>query len=561
MMRMEFRMFLAAALALCAGTAAFADLDARMKRVMALKGGIVSSMKVTYHAKSEPEGVDPLAAWRADAKENVKLDDAFVRVDFTLVPEEGCLIKCRAQLPLPGKWDGRMWGQGNSGRAGSLPDLNAYTAVSTAAVTTDLGTSEVIRSSRYSCWPDYVLKDFHWRATHLMTVYGKRIVEAFYGKAPFKSYFCGGSTGGRQAMSEALRFPEDYDGMYITLPDHNAAVNEIAHWHLWRLTHDDEGKLLFTADQMQLVSDCAVRYRSSTDPRPYAGRIIADARFDEAEIDGFLAMAAKECPELGQEDKIARLKAIYMPLSIDGKCWFNGFAPGTYLGKCMLRNGLISLSNYFGRHGMEAKRWKDVSWKMILEYMRDIAPEFNSSDVDLTAFRKRGGKIMMTLGWEDQTVSPAPILDYYEQVCRHDGGIERTREYFRLYCLPGCAHGGGVGRAMTGSPNTSGGRRLLIQWCEQAIAPEKLTFNWRAEKMVLPVSAYPGLFVFDDNGNWTLKTVKRGVTQIDKAARVTKVKGFGDFETDRTSCGDGGAASNLLFNSSMAVGDGARPDL
>ena len=81
--------------------------------------------------------------WRAEAKENIKLKDAFVRVDFALSPEKGSDIKCRAELPLPEKWDGRLWGQGNSGRAGFLPSLKGYVADGTAGVTTDLGTSSV----------------------------------------------------------------------------------------------------------------------------------------------------------------------------------------------------------------------------------------------------------------------------------------------------------------------------------------------------------------------------------------------------------------------------------
>ena len=121
---------LAATAVVFCSVAAFAaeGLEQRIARVMALKGGEVSSLKATLHTKADPEGKDPLAIWRAEAKEKVELKDAFVRIDFTLVPEKGCDIKCRAELPLPEKWDGRMWGQGNSGRAGSLPSLNWHAA-------------------------------------------------------------------------------------------------------------------------------------------------------------------------------------------------------------------------------------------------------------------------------------------------------------------------------------------------------------------------------------------------------------------------------------------------
>ena len=284
------------------------DLEARFARVRAVKDEMVTSLKVTFHTKADPEGKDPLAMWRAEAKENVKLKDAFVRVDFALSPEKGSDIKCRAELPLPGKWDGRMWGQGNSGRAGFIRSLQGYVAAGTAAVTTDLGTSSVVTKGAPPTdivWPAAIRRDFHWRATHLMTVYGKRIVKAFYGRPCDHAYFNGGSTGGRQGMSEAIRYPEDYDGIISILPDNNAAVSEIAIWHLGRQTHDANGKPLFTADEMQAVADAAVEYRAKSDPAPYAGSIVADGRFDEADIDGFLALAARKKPSLAVGDKIA----------------------------------------------------------------------------------------------------------------------------------------------------------------------------------------------------------------------------------------------------------------
>ena len=524
---MKCSCLLTATAAVFCSVAAFAadGLEPRIARVMALKGDSIASIKATLHTKADKEGKDPLATWRAEAKEKVVLKDAFVRVDFTLVPEKGSDIKCRAELPLPEKWDGRMWGQGNSGRAGSIRSLAGYVASGTAAVTTDLGTSAFAKGDRHAPWPACVLRDFHWRATHLMTVCGKRIVEAFYGRPPSKSYFAGGSTGGRQAMSEAIRFPDDYDGIYATLPDNNAAASEVAIWHLWRQTHDAEGRQLFTTNEMRTVADAAVRYRAATDPAPYAGRILADGRFNESEIDGFLALAAKECPSLSKGDKLARLKALYMPLVHEGKCYFNGFAPGTYHGWNMEWHGLVSIAQFLGENGVTDDSWKSFGWDLVDRYLSERAPEFNAASTDLSAFKARGGKIMMTLGWEDQTVPPGPILDYYEQVCGRDGGIDKTREYFRLFCLPGCAHGGGKGRATTGSPSGASVRKLLMDWREKGAAPKELVFKWRSANLDLPVAPYPGLYVKDADGKWSVKEAKRGILPVDGSVRTTAKAG------------------------------------
>ena len=501
------------------------SIESRFARVKALAGGEMKSIEVALQTKADKEGKDILAIWRAEAKETVALTGAFVRVDFTLSPEPGSDIKCRAGLPLPEKWDGRLWGQGNSGRAGSVRSLNHYVAAGTAAVTTDLGTSAVAGSGAPATdivWPAPILRDFHWRATHLMTVHGKRIVEAFYGKPPKKSYFAGGSTGGRQAMSEAIRFPDDYDGFLVSLPDNNAAANEIAHWHLWRQTHDTEGRSLFTTNEMRVVANAAVEYKAASDPAPYAGNVLADARFDEREIDGFLAHAAKKCPSLADGDKIARLKSLYTPLVYGGKCYFNGFAPGSYLGRNMEWFGLVSLRFYMVEKGKPSTRWRDVGWEDIDGYLRDVAPEFNAASPDLDAFKARGGKIIMSTGWEDQTVPPAPIVDYYERVCERYGGLEKTVEWFRLFCIPGCAHGGGKGRAITGSPNGAKVRKLLTDWHEKGIAPKMLDTKGKAKRLPMPIAVYPGLYVKDASGKWQMRQLKRGVPRIDDDSLVTR---------------------------------------
>lgn len=497
----------------------------------AAEDGICTVTAAQLLSKADPEGKDPLEMWRAEAKETVTVTDAFVRIDFTLSPEKGSCIKCRAELSLPEKWDGRFWGQGNSGRAGSLPSLAGYIAENTAVATTDLGTraaGEKTFMDKSVPWPACVRRDFEWRATHLMTVYGKRIAKAFYGRDAAKSYFFGGSTGGRQGMSEAIRFPEDYDGIIAVLPDNNAAASEISQWHLRRQTHDATGKLLFTDAEMRAVADSAIEWLAKRDPAPYAGYIVADGRFTEAELDEWLAFAATKCPSISDGDKIARLKAIYMPLMHDGKCYFNGFAPGTYHGPTMRWGSLVFIAQCLAEKGFVQSRWNDVGWREIDLFLEEFAPEFNSSSADLSAFRARGGKLIMTTGWEDQTIPPAPIIDYYERVCEAEGGLGRTSGYFRLFCIPGCAHGGGKGRVVSGSPGTTALRRRLVEWREKGTAPESISCWWKERKLSMPVAPYPGLFVQESGGGWKIVQTDRKVARLSPECTVTATKGFED---------------------------------
>lgn len=517
-------------IALFAMSAAQAGIDGtRFGKVKAVSDGICFVTNVVVLKRGAGKVVDPLAMWAAIQEDEAAAHKKgmFVRVDFVLKPEAGSDIRCRAELPPPEVWDGRMWGQGNSGHAGVLPSLATYTAAGTAGVTTDLGTWMITDYGKTNSkvWPENVRRDFEWRATHLMTVYGKRIIKAFYGRSCKKAYFCGGSTGGRQAMSEAVRFPEDYDGIIASLPDNNAAVNEIAVWHLWRQTHDAAGKSLFTTNEMQVVANAAVDFRKPKEPAPFAGYTIADARLSEAEIDAFLALAAERCPSLKNGDKLVRLKKLYLPLVHDGKCYFNGFAPGSYLGKNMSWMGIVNLRSYLRKNGIGYPHWKNIGWKEIDGYLKEYAPQFNSCSDDLSAFKARGGKIIMTAGWEDQTIAPNPIIDYYERVCEKDGGMEKTLGYFRLFCVPGCAHGGGKGRLMTGSPGGPNVRRQLSDWHEKGVPPDRIMARWLSKGIDFPIAVYPGLFV-KDGGKWKRKETSRGVAKIDACCRVTSVAGY-----------------------------------
>ena len=117
----------------------------------------------------------------------------------------------------------------------------------------------------------------------------------------------------------------------------------------------------------------------------------------------------------------------------------------------------------------------------------------------------------MTAGWEDQTIPPDLIVDYYERVVETDGALERTLDYFRLFCVPGCAHGGGKGRIITGAPGGISLRQILVGWVENGMAPETIPCRWADRKTTIPVAAYPGLSVCHGK-KWNTVTLKRGVS-------------------------------------------------
>lgn len=424
-----------------------------------------------------------------------------VSIDFVLTPELESDICCRMELPPPERWDGRLWGVGNGGFAGIVPSLVLYRKMNTAAVTTDLGTRDAVaKVKNVRKWPLAVQRDYQWRGTHLMTVYAKQIAEACYGKPPRHSYFDGGSCGGRQGFSEAIRFPGDYDGIVSHVPSENTQANHLGKWLIWRQTHDDSGKLLFTKEEMQCEADAAVEYFATRDPRPYAGHFLADGRVSPEDLDEILAIAAKKMPSLRKGDKLARLKGLHTPFLWNGECLSLGFAPGTYFGDRM---------NYTP---------PEESLTDLLAFVDECGPWYNANAANLDAFFKRGGKLIMTVGWEDQTLSPFVMVEHYERICAHEGGIENAMRHCRLFCAPGAAHGGGMGRASQGFIGPVSARKAIVDWVENGVAPERIMAQDRPRKTMFPLAVYPGLMVADGKGGW--KRVERPRSKIQLSDRL-----------------------------------------
>src|SRR4029453_4570555 len=135
----------------------------------------------------------------------------FWRVAVTLKPAPRSDIKAEVWMPVSG-WNGKLQVVGNGGFAGTIsyPAMANALAAGYAAGSRDTGHTA---PSRNTFANEDVLIDFAHRAIHEATVAAKTTVNGFYGNAPRFSYFAGCSTGGRQALPSAQRYPEDFNGI------------------------------------------------------------------------------------------------------------------------------------------------------------------------------------------------------------------------------------------------------------------------------------------------------------------------------------------------------------
>lgn len=428
--------------------------------------------------------LDQLRALKIEhaAQVDVQRDASGTRtvVKLLLQPAKGSNINVEVWLPDAENWNGRFLGLGNGGAAGKINSgsLAASSAAGYAVATTDMGTAPNADSGigNREVW-----KDFGFRATHLMTVVGKQLVKAHYGKGPEFSYFSGGSTGGQQALQEAQRYPEDYDGITAAVPAH--CRTPLHAYFLWN--EQILKKCPFTPEQEANVIAAANEFIAPREIPLAAGKFVSDPRCTLQDIDAVIALARKRDASL-TDDHAAALKKLFdgPRHAVTGERLFNGIPLGAPLSAS---HGHLYLFNWvFGKD----KKLEEINFGPDLDtYTAELAPYLNAENADLSAFEKRGGKLIATTGAADSVVPPQATIDYYERVVEHFGDLEKVRSFFRLYLVPGMAHGGGPG--VNQAPNLI---EAVRAWRENGITPAALTgrhvVKGKAE-WEMPLQPYP----------------------------------------------------------------------
>ena len=427
-------------------------------------------------------------------------------VKTVLNPAKGSNIRVEIWLPDAEQWNGRFIGLGNGGAAGNInpASLAGMMANGYAVATTDMGTAP---NSNSGIGNPEVWKDFGYRATHLMTTHAKQVIKVYYGKDPQFSYFNGGSTGGQQSLQEAQRYPEDYDGIVANVPAH--CRTPLHAYFLWndQIFH----QCPFTSSQKVAITQASNEFMAARELPQTAGKLVSDPRCSQEDIAAVIKLARQTDPTLTDKHAEALQKLFDGPHhAITGERIFNGIPLGSSFDAS---HGHLYLFQWvFG----EKKDLNTIDFgKDIDTYTAALAPYLNAENPDLTAFQKRGGKLLMVSGSADSVVPYHATLDYYERVVEHFGSLAKTQDFVRYYIIPGMAHGAD-GPGINKLPNMLG---LVMQWRERAEAPGAI----KAQRIVngkteidLTLYPYPSKTGIDSSGQIKLIDGERG--GVDRVA-------------------------------------------
>jgi hypothetical protein len=427
---------------------------------------------------------------------------AHCEVKAVATPTSDSDINFELWLPAASDWNGKYLQIGSGGWGGVIGTRGLITPLNRgyATAATDEG-HKADGTGHFAIGHPERLIDFGYRAVHETSQQSRLILKAFYGKPHRRAYFVGCSDGGRAAMMQAERFPEDFDGIVAGAPaDHWTHQFAGFVWNERALFMHGESAL--PASKLALLQNAAIQACDGLDG--VRDGIISEplkCHFDPA----VLLCKTQHSDACLTKDQIAAVKKIYSGPKdpVTGEQIYPGFEPGMEAEDFSWKHWMLEHrqadfgNSSFGDAVYEGQKW---DWRTsnlhddLLLADEKVTPVVNSFNPDLRSFRDHGGKLIVYQGWEDAAVAPRDAIDYYNQVQqfmthypdpRVDGGSASTDLFYRLFMVPGMGHcWDGVG------PSTFGNRELptagipqdpdhdvvlaLDKWVDQGVAPDRM---------------------------------------------------------------------------------------
>lgn len=445
---------------------------------------------------------------------------AFCRVQITITPTADSDIHAEVWLPID-RWNGKFEAVGNSDAAGALSYDDMAAALGRGFATSSTDTGHVGNSMAFALGHREKYVDFGYRALHEMTVKAKAIVAAYYGAPAREAYWNGCSQGGRQGITEATRYPRDYDGVIAGAPAIEDMRLHAVRLALNLLVHRG-GDSYIPPEKYALIHRAALDACDSADG--VRDGLITDptkCRFDPVR----LACKDGDAPTCLTPAQVETARDMYAPLrdATTGRTVSPALLePGSELGWGRLA-GPEPL-----RNAVEPFKYvvfNDPSWDWHTFRLQSDLPRalqvdggvINLTDPDLHAFFARGGRLLLYHGWADPQIPPLDTVDYFNAVLKTSGASTRGRS-IQLYMLPGVSHcEGGEG------PDRFDAVGALDEWVDRGRAPARIVAARRTQSTVVrtrPLCPYPARAVYVGSGS--IDRAENFRCETDAASRIAQ---------------------------------------
>lgn len=432
----------------------------------------------------------------------------------------------RFEVALPTEWNGRLYMFGNGGYAGEALDQPGRLATTSRALARKFATAQtntghdaaVEPLGTFGASPQKVV-DYAYRAVHVTLLTAKTIVQAYYGGPARRAYFDGCSTGGRQGLISAQRFPDDFDGILVGAPVLAFTATMIDYAAMQRAL--DAAPI--PIDKVKLIADAVYRKCDAIDG-------VEDGLLDDPRRCNFTpAVDLPRCaadgdgPACFTTAQLHALDTIYGGVKRGSTEVFPGWPVGSEIAGSVPAAGVGTASGWipwflptpstprpvqalfgetffrnlaFGRPNA-AYDWTTFDVDTDFDKIAAARASIDAADPDLSRFKAHGGKIVSYFGWADPALNPLTAVRYYDSVSERMG--PSTMDFYRLFMVPGMFHcSGGVG------PSTFDAMTPLVEWVERGTPPQSIPAARIVDSKTVrtrPLCPYPQVAKYKGTGS------------------------------------------------------------
>ena len=435
-------------------------------------------------------------------------------IAVTSRPTSDSEIRIEVLIPVGAAWNGKYVQVGNGGLAGSIPSgvVKARAETGYASAGTDDGHVGNGRTAIWALGHPEKIKDFATRSLKETTDTAKALIAAQKGAGPKLSYFVGCSAGGREALMEAQRFPNDFDGIVAGAPANYNTLTTAGRAYIQQALAKPGAYLDLAA--LQLLQDRALKQCAA------GGAFIRDqeaCRFDPGVLQ-CKAGATGGCLNAAQ---VAAARALYNGRpGPGGRSMFPAYTPG---GEA-LRGGFQAWNTGESQAGIVEASGYSISSQFIKYFVygdpafdflkADLGPKYDRDNrrlatvidavnPDLTPFQRHGGKLIQYHGWNDPAIPPGGSPRYANAMRTAMGD---TSGFYRLYMVPGMLHcQGGAG------PGRVEWLDILDRWVTAGEPPRSVVAKADKGDETQLLCPYPAVAHADGKGGWACGArVRRG---------------------------------------------------
>ena len=424
---------------------------------------------------------------------------AYCRVALTLKPSTDSDIKMEVWMPAE-NWNNKFEMAGNGGWAGSIQGFaQMRQALREGYATAGTDTGHEGADPKFSLGHPEKLVDFAYRSVHETVLKSKALIKAYYGKDPKLSYWNSCSTGGREGLMEAQKYPNDFDAVIAGAP-----ANYQTHLHAWDMmvaaaVRKDDQHFVSTA-KLNALNKAVMEACDASDG--VKDGLLNDPRKCKFDPAALLCKGESKDTCLTPAE-LESVKLVYSPAKRkDGTLIFPGKEPGseatwTMLSQRTAAPAALSMGTF------QYATYQDANWDWKnFDLDRDTAAadeKFGYVNVtaDLNAFKNRGGKLVLYHGWNDTGISPENTINLYNNIVQKTG--PNPDNWIKLYMIPGMGH-------CQGGPGTDQFNKMGIieRWRESNTAPQAVTaahVTGNNVTMTRPLCPYPQVATYNGVGS------------------------------------------------------------